>query len=62
MPISFTCNLLLPAAVLFLALNGIKGNQFVDDYGKVHVLFHQPKIVASAHTAAALLHLGKSTI
>ena len=34
-------------------------NQFVDDYGQVHVLFQSPKIVASAHTAAAFLHLGK---
>lgn len=47
---------------LFQVLSGhrVEGNQFLDDFGNVHVLFDEPRIVASATTASSLLHLGMS--
>lgn len=33
-------------------------NQFVDDYGRVHILRDKPRIFCSAYTAVGLLHLG----
>lgn len=49
----------LTALTFLLATASLsRANQFVDDYGRIHILRDEPRIFCSAFTAIGLIHLG----
>ena len=47
-------------STFFFFTKGVVGNQFLDDYGDVHILYEEPRIIAEAYTAISLVHFGTS--